>query len=67
MIFEQNKSITKLGERVGYIFAYFVFTTILFFILGILNKIPVTWSYFHIMAVAFIIALTGIVIKWLLK
>lgn len=67
MIFERNKSIEKFGEKIGFIFSYFLFTTILFFILTLLTKIPESWSYFHIMAITFLIALLGIIIKKLLK
>jgi len=51
----------------GYIFAYFLFTTILFFLLSLLHKIPSSWNYFSIMAITFAIALAGIIIKELLK
>lgn len=67
MIFEQNKGVEKFGEKVGYIFAYFFFTTILFLILMLLNKIPSSWSYMNIMAITFIIALVGMITKRLLK
>ncbi|MDP6138642.1 MAG: hypothetical protein QGI89_00890 [Candidatus Woesearchaeota archaeon] len=67
MIFEQNKSLEKLGEKLGYVFGYFLFTTILFFILLLLKKIPETWSYFHIMGITILIALLGVIIKRLLK
>lgn len=67
MIFEQNISIEKFGEKVGYIVAYFLFTTILFFILVILNKIPASWSYFHMVGITFLVAFTGTIIKGLLK
>ncbi len=67
MLFEQNKSLQKFGEKIGFIFSYFLFTTILFFILLLLNKIPESWSYFHIMAITFLIALIGIIFKRLLK
>lgn len=67
MIFEQNKLIERLGEKFGYIFSYFLFTTILFFILTLLKKIPESWSFFHIMVITISIALIGTVIKKILK
>jgi hypothetical protein len=67
MIFEQNKTIEKFGKKIGYIFSYFLFTTILFFILTILKKIPETWSYIHVMGITVLIALTGALIKRFLK
>ena len=67
MIFEQNKSIEKLGEKLGYIFSYLLFTAILFFILVLMKKIPESWSYMHIMGITILIAIMGIMIKILLK
>ena len=67
MIFEENKAIEKVGEKLGYVFSYFLFTTILFFILSLLKKIPETWPYFHVMGITILIALIGIGIKRLLK
>jgi len=67
MLFEQNNNIEKFGKKIGYIFAYFLFTTILFFILRLLNKIPDSWSYYSIMVITLVIALLGVVIKRFLK
>jgi hypothetical protein len=67
MTFEQNNNIKMFGEKIGYAFAYFLFTTVLFFILILLNKIPNSWSYFHIMMITFLIALLGVVIKGFLE
>lgn len=67
MIFEENKTIEKLGEKLGYIFSYFLFTTILFLILIFLKKIPESWSYFHVMGITISIAVIGIVIRRFLK
>jgi len=67
MIFQQNNSINRFGEKVGYIFAYFLFTTTLFFILKVLNKIPSFWSYLNIMVITFLIALLGTLIKRFLE
>ncbi|MCH8003551.1 MAG: hypothetical protein IH934_02875 [Nanoarchaeota archaeon] len=67
MIFEENKTIEKIGEKLGYIFSYFLFTTILFFILVMLKKIPESWSYTHVMGIVILIALVGVIIKRFLK
>ena len=67
MIFEENKTIEKLGEKLGYIFSYFLFTTILFLILIFLKKNPESWSYFHVMGITILIAISGIVIRRFLK
>ena len=67
MIFEENRTIEKLGEKLGYIFSYFLFTTILFLILIFLKKIPESWSYFHVMGITILIAVIGIAIRRFLK
>jgi len=67
MIFEENKTIENLGEKLGYIFGYFLFTTILFFILGVLKKIPESWSYIHVMGIVTLIVLVSTIIKRFLK
>jgi len=63
----ENKTIENFGKRIGYIFSYFLFTTILFFILTILKKIPETWSYAHLMGITTLIALAGTLVKRFLK
>ena len=67
MNFEENKRVAEAGEKIGFVFAYFLFTTILFFILLILKKMPVSWNYLHIMGIVLIIILIGAGIKRLLK
>lgn len=65
--FYENKIAEKLGRFFGCIFAYLLFTTILFFMLGILGKLPDSWSYPHIMAITFLVALAGYMVKRMLK
>ena len=67
MIFEENKTIIKFGIVIGYLFSYFLFTTVLFFILVVLEKIPESWSYIHVMEITILIALVGFLTKKLLK
>ena len=67
MEFEQNKTVEKIGERVGYTFAYFLFTTILFFMLKLLGRIPQAWTYFHIMAITILITIIGYGVKRFLR
>jgi len=67
MEFNKNNKITAIGEKLGYIFSYFLFTTILYIILNLLKKIPESWSYLNIMIITFIIALAGIIIRKILR
>jgi len=66
MQFEQNKKIENLGEKIGFMFSYFLFTTILFVILLLLNKLP-NRNYFYVMGITFFIVVIGEIIKRLLK
>ena len=59
MIIEQNKNLQVLGEKIGYILSYIIFTTLLFFILSWLNKLPIFWNYFHVMILTFLIVMSG--------
>ena len=65
--FEENKTAGKVGEKIGFVFSYFLFTTILFFILLLLKKLPESWNYLHIMGIVLIITLIGASIKRLLE
>ena len=67
MISEENKTIENIGEKLGYIFSYFVFTTILFFILIILKKISGPLSYVYVMVIVTLISVAGIFIKRFLR
>ena len=61
-----DKSLKKYGVVVGYLTAYFVFTTMLYLILSFLHKLPVDWGYAHVAAVTVFIAGLGLVLKrWL--
>lgn len=66
MKFNKKEKIKKFGEKAGFILMYFIFTTLLYFILKFLNKIP-NWNYFHILLLTFFIMLIGILLKWFLE
>ena len=66
MNFEVRKS-KKRGEKIGYVIMYFIFTTILYFILKLLDKIPDSWTYFHVLSLTLSIVLLGTLIKLLLR
>ena len=62
-IIEASKN---LGSKVGFTFSYFVFTTMLFLILSLLNKLH-NLTYFHIMGITLLITITGLIIKRILR
>ncbi|MEM3127232.1 MAG: hypothetical protein QW331_04170 [Candidatus Woesearchaeota archaeon] len=64
MNFEKKASFAEaFGEKLGYVFSYFLFTTILFFILSWLNKLPESLTYYHIMAIIAIISGIGVLLE----
>ena len=65
--FDDTKPEEKTGRIFGYVLAYFIFTTLLYFVLTFLKKIPESWTYFHIMAITLLIVGIGSLIKKLLK
>ena len=67
MFFGKNSRLENAGETIGFICAYFFFTSMLFIMLTFLNKIPVSWSFFHIMGITISIAAIGAILKGYLK
>ena len=67
MYFKKIKPAEKNGERIGFLFSYFLFTTILFFLLVLLNKLPTSWSYLHIVGITVLIVLCGLGLERVLK
>lgn len=67
MVFEQKGTDEKIGIVVGFIFMYFVFTTILFYILILLEKLPKSWNYFYIMIITAIVVLIGFATRKYIK
>ena len=63
---EKIKYIRSVGIIVGYVFSYFLFTTILFFILTFSQRLPSGWNYFHIIGITIIITFIGTIIRKLL-
>lgn len=57
----------KLGWVSGYAAAYLFFTTALFFMLTLLEKLPGSRSYFHIMVITALVAILGLAVTRLLK
>ena len=47
------------GKVAGYLFSFFLLTTILFLILKYTQKLPPTWTYLHIMMIIIVIVLVG--------
>lgn len=67
MQFNDRNTLEKLGEKTGFIFSYFLFTTAMYYILFFTNKLPDYFSYFHIMSITALIVLIGYSIDYFLK
>lgn len=57
----------NLFKKLGFVFSYFIFTTVLFFALKFLNKIPEDFSYFYIMLITIGITFLGLIIQKITK
>lgn len=67
MNFEKNRKLGVFGNVLGFLFSYLLFTTMLFLIISILNKLPVQNSIFYVIKITLIIIIIGLVLEKLLK
>ena len=67
MIAKPKKHLTNLGENMGYVGSYFIFTTALYYVLSLLNRLPQNWNYFHVMGITFSVILLALIIKGVVK
>lgn len=65
-MFEQYGFAEKLGERIGFVFSYLLFTTIVYLIFIFTRGIG-SWGFIHIAGITLIIAFIGAGIKRLLR
>lgn len=65
--FEQHAVSEKIGYGIGYLFAYFLFTTLLYAVSLFLDKIPSSWSYLHIAVITLGITILGMITRGFLK
>jgi len=67
MIFERSRASKRFGQATGYLIAYLFSSTVLFYILFFLKKLPKTWTFFHVMDIVLAITITGLILKRLLR
>ncbi len=65
--FEKSTIDEKIGAGAGFLVSYFVFTTLLFFILYFLHKLPANWTYFHIAGITLAITIIGLLLNRYLR
>jgi hypothetical protein len=61
--FDRDLFWQKIGQKVGFVVAYFLTTSILFLVLSYLGKLPPGWSYFSLMILVLAISSVAILIK----
>ncbi|MEK6846902.1 MAG: hypothetical protein AABY16_01915 [Nanoarchaeota archaeon] len=67
MQFDEKTFVDRFPRKVGYFLMYLIFTVVLYFILKILDKLPLDWTVFHVVGITLAIVLFGRLIKLLLK
>jgi len=67
MKFEEEKFWEKLGEKMGFVAMYLVFTAVAYFLFKVLDKLPEGWNYLYIMPFTMSIVLLGILLLQLFK
>ncbi len=64
---ESNKKYKKIGKLPGLIVGYFLFTTILYFILLLSNNLSQSGGFYLVMGWVILISLLGFGLKYFLK
>ena len=67
MDFEGGKKAENAGKAVGFVVMFVVFSTILYFLLNYLDKLPSSWGYFHLINTTATVVLLGILLRFWLK
>ncbi len=58
-----TKSRLSFTNGIGFLFGYLIFTTVLYFILTFLDKLPQTWDIYDLAIITAIIAAVGYWLK----
>lgn len=67
MDFERNDNAKNIGKTAGFVFSYFLFTTVLFFVLIFTKKISPEFAYLKIMVFTLTITIIGLLLARFLK
>ncbi|MBU1201193.1 MAG: hypothetical protein KJ583_04050 [Nanoarchaeota archaeon] len=66
MDFENNNFVFSFGEKVGFLSAYLLFSTIIYFVLVFSKKIVFGSSFFYVILFTLLITLIGVMLRrWL--
>ena len=58
-MFIENSLSERVGKVMGFLAAYAFFTSVLFFVLSFLQKLPPSWKYGHLMLITGSVYLLG--------
>jgi len=58
-----ERMIYGLGQKVGFVLAFLIFSSMLYFILGRLNKLPEHIAYWHFAGAAIILSILISIVK----
>ncbi len=64
---EIKDNLKKAGKNLGFLTMFFVFTTVLYFVLKLTNRLPEDWNYLYVLLLTLAITLTGILTRLFLK
>lgn len=67
MDFSKEKPRYSTGFYIGYIGMFFVFSTMLYFILRLTEKLPETWGIFHIYWAVLVGLLIVKLLRWVIE
>ncbi len=67
MNFNETDKFFRIGEKLGFISGYFIFTTVIYLVLSFLNKLPNSWDYTHVTIITLLVTLINISINRFLK
>ena len=65
--FHRGEKLGNIGEKVGFIFSYCIFTSVLFLSFSLMNKLPQGWGFFHVAGVTLLVTLSGFVLAGFLE
>tara|TARA_Y100000034_G_scaffold111657_1_gene144937 strand:- start:17 stop:220 length:204 start_codon:yes stop_codon:yes gene_type:complete len=63
----RHNSTLNVGKAVGFVLGLLLFTTILFFLLKVLNRLSESWNYFSILTGVVIVIVIGLIVRSYLK
>ena len=67
MNFNETNQFFKIGEKLGFVTSYFIFTTFIYLVISFLNKLPDSWGYINVATITLLVTLVNISINRFLE